>query len=626
MLIKDIATLEKKVLPWLRKIKRCKVRWKRAVALDTETYAPDDPKSMRMKNEGLLLDRGRIMLISLSRRNVSFSIPLHAFDTRFPKASEVIKRLRPFLRSKILKKVCHHLNYDDNMFRNHGVVMRNRYCTMVAGACWDENKPRALVERAVEVGHILKKANKAVERKVLFTDLSKLAPYAEGDSQSTWDLYEAHTTGSLYDMRDCNPKDIAKMKLHGRREMFRKLEMQVLDVVIAMERAGTLIDRKKLDAIDRTILDQLNISLNKIYKINGAPFNVNSKPQLCKLLYDKLDLDPHKQTATGQNSTDRESLLYMKGQHKVVEMLLEVSKLEKLRSYTNPEAGLQAYADRYGYIHPTLSSVGTITFRFSCSNPNLQNIPSRMDRFGIRKCFIAPHGHVMVVADYSQLELRLMGIMSEDRMLLRAYRKGLDIHDQTMKALKISVRTIAKNCNFGLSYKGSAWMLARLLTMDGIPTTPEEASVYRDGWLDLYSGIPRFWDDIVRLHHDKGYVLNLAGRPRYVADLYTSNKRTYSAAVRQLINNIIQGSASDWIKPAMIRISNDRYLRELGYVLRLQIHDELVGTCPEKNAEKVAARKKELMEMEPENGVIKKLPIPILASVGIGPSWAEAKS
>jgi len=605
----------------------------RAFAIDTETYVPGGAKKS-FKKEGLVLDRARIMYISISRGDVGWGIPLSSFDNRCLPTAYVLKKLEPFLADKDLIKVMHHANYDINMFKNHGVKfnLSSVYCTMIAGHCWEENYPDSLKERCILVGMRLR-PTKTVD----MSNLKELTEYAVDDAIATWKLYEGYEKGKIVVVRGKK----RNMKLKASRRKFFKMEMDALAGVVRMERRGMKVDLKKLNEIDRKIRKKIDFFSGKLYVKNGKPFNVKSRPQLCEFLFKKLKLPIQNLTPKGAPSTDKSALANLSRRNVYVRYLVKHNSMQSLLHYVSPDKGLQLYVDDNDRIHSTFSQVRARTARASSSNPNLQQIPSKTDVMGIRKAFIAPPGKQLIVADMDQLELRLMAIHSRDPMMLNAYRKGVSIHMQTglktgllppgttKDAIKGDMKlerayNISKSCNFLLMYEGSHWMLMNQLILEGIDISEDEARGIVEKYWDVYSGVPMHRHSLYKEHREVGFIRNICGRPFRIMDMDSSNYRWKKAAERQCINTEIQSGGADWLKFAMIRIDADQELKDYKYQMLFAVHDEIIGEVPEKWAKKAAARKKKLMETAPPN-LLEKLVVPLTASAGIGDNWSAAK-
>ncbi len=409
----------------------------------------------------------------------------------------------------------------------------------------------------------------------------------------------------------------------GLRELLETVELPLSSVLARMEVRGIALDTAYLAEMGESVRDRMATLKAEIYQQAGEEFNLNSPPQLRKILYDKLGLQPGKKTPKGELSTDASVLEKLREAHPVVDALLSWRELDKLNS-TYLEALPKLVDPRDGRVHTSFNQTVAATGRLSSSNPNLQNIPVRSDLGRqIRQAFVAGEsGHVLLVADYSQIELRILAHLSGDPGLREAFDTGQDIHAAT--AAKVfglppehvdpELRRRAKAVNYGLAYGMNAWGLATRLD---IP--PDEAQEIIDGYFAGFPGIKSYLDAQVTRATAGGFTETLLGRRRYIPELQASNPRVRDLGRRQALNAPIQGSASDVFKVAMIAV--DVALREhpdLDCHMLLNVHDELVFEVPESNVKEAADLVKERMEHAIE------LDVPLQADIGWGPNWAEA--
>ena len=387
-----------------------------------------------------------------------------------------------------------------------------------------------------------------------------------------------------------------------------------------MERAGFLVDRQALTSFGKMLSQGIEVCENEIYALAGEKFNINSPKQLGAVLFEKLMLPAPKKTKTGY-STSAEVLEKLAGKHPIIEYVQNYRQLAKLKStYAD---GLTAVIAPDGRIHTSFQMTVTATGRLSSTEPNLQNIPVRTELGGeIRKMFIAPPGWVLVDADYSQIELRLLAHISGDAVMRNAFINGEDIHALTAsqvlgipidKVTKLQ-RSHAKAVNFGIVYGISAFSLSQ-----DRKVSVAEAKSYMESYLEKYSGVRQYMKDIVEKAKNDGYVETMYGRRRYLPELKSSNFNLRSFGERVALNMPIQGTAADIIKIAMIRV--DKALKEAGLKARLllQVHDELIAECPEEEAQLVS----EILTREMEGAA--DLSVPLTAEAKIGKSWFEAK-
>ena len=373
-----------------------------------------------------------------------------------------------------------------------------------------------------------------------------------------------------------------RMEKDGLLELFRRLEMPLLPVLAGMEQSGVAIDAAAFRAFLDDVQGRLDQLTAHVYELAGTQFNIRSAQQLGDVLFNGLGLPAPRKTKGGQASTSQQTLEKLAGQHPVVDSILQYRKLEKMRStYLDP---LPRLVDPQGRIHTTFNQKATATGRLSSSNPNLQNIPVR-GPLGkrMRSCFIAGPGRLLVSADYSQVELRVLAHVSQDPALLEAFRNGEDIHARTAALVydlppdQVSPdqRRNAKTINFGLIYGMGAQKLAQELK---ISTTQAKDFIAR--YFERLQGLKEFYEGVEASARKHGFVTTLGGRRRLLPDINSASGQAAALAHRQAINTVIQGSAADIIKLAMLAVARDERLRELDARLLLQVHDRLCWKCP----------------------------------------------
>ena len=408
----------------------------------------------------------------------------------------------------------------------------------------------------------------------------------------------------------------------GMHQLYYDIELPLCPVLSAMEHAGMLVDRKALSEFGDMLDGRITADQAEIYELAGETFNINSTQQLGKILFDgdKLGLPPVKKTKTGY-STNAEVLEKLRGQHPIIDKILEYRQYTKLKSTYVDGLGKVIAPD--GRIHTSFQNTVTATGRLSSTEPNLQNIPVRTELGAeLRKMFVAPAGKVLVDADYSQIELRLLAHIAGDEHMIEAFRSGEDIHTVTaaqvfgvpVDQVTKRMRSSAKAVNFGIVYGISAFSLAQDI---GVPTY--EAKEYIEKYFARFSGVHAYMTDVVNRAKADGYVSTLFGRRRWLPELKSSNFNTRSFGERVALNMPIQGTAADIMKLAMIHVHSR--LREEGLQARLilQVHDELIVECPQEEAETVKA----LLSREMES--VARLSVPLIADAAAGRSWAEAK-
>lgn len=415
-----------------------------------------------------------------------------------------------------------------------------------------------------------------------------------------------------------------RMEKDGLLELFRRLEMPLLPVLAGMEQSGVAIDAAAFRAFLDDVQGQLDQLTAHVYELAGTQFNIRSAQQLGDVLFNGLGLPAPRKTKGGQASTSQQTLEKLAGQHPVVDSILQYRKLEKMRStYLDP---LPRLVDPQGRIHTTFNQKATATGRLSSSNPNLQNIPVR-GPLGkrMRSCFIAGPGRLLVSADYSQVELRVLAHVSQDPALLEAFRNGEDIHARTAALVydlppdQVSPdqRRNAKTINFGLIYGMGAQKLAQELK---IGTAQAKDFIAR--YFERLQGLKEFYEGVEASARKHGFVTTLGGRRRLLPDINSASGQAAALARRQAINTVIQGSAADIIKLAMLAVARDERLRELDARLLLQVHDELLLEVPADAAEEAGALVARLMQDVCPAG--KELSVPLLVDWGTGHDWGAA--
>lgn len=411
-----------------------------------------------------------------------------------------------------------------------------------------------------------------------------------------------------------------RLKQDGLEKLYYDIEQPLAGVLFKMERVGFEVDKRKLAGFSDMLSERIDRDLESIYSIAGHTFNVNSTKQLAAVLFEEQKLPVIKKTKSGY-STDAEVLEKLRPYAPIVELILDYRQLAKLKStYAD---GLYAVADENSRIHSSFNQTVTATGRLSSTEPNLQNIPIRTELgHEMRKCFVAPVGKVLVDADYSQIELRLLAHISADPIMIEAFVNGEDIHASTasqvfgvpQSEVTPELRKRAKAINFGIVYGMGGFSLA-----NDIGVSKKEADAYIAGYKSKYKGVSEYLSAIIESAYRTGFVTTMFGRRRYIPELTSSKASMRNFGERVAMNSPIQGSAADIIKIAMINV--DRALSESGLDARLvlQVHDELILECAEKDAPSAA----KLLKREMENAV--RLLVPLSVEVSCGKTWYECK-
>ncbi len=412
----------------------------------------------------------------------------------------------------------------------------------------------------------------------------------------------------------------AELKEFGMEQLYYDIELPLCDVLYRMEREGIAVDRATLDAFGKMLAQRIDDCEKLIHSYAGGPFNINSPKQLGVLLFETLGLPHGKKTKTGY-STNVEVLEKLRDKHEIIPAIMDYRMLTKLKStYAD---GLMKVIEGDGRVRTTFQNLVTATGRLSSTEPNLQNIPVRTDLGAeIRKMFVPKAGCVLVDADYSQIELRVLAHIADDTVMQDAFKSGLDVHTVTasqvfhvpFEEVTPLQRRNAKAVNFGIVYGISEFSLAEDLGVGRY-----EAKDYIESYLDHYRGVRRYMKQVVVDARDTGYTQTIYGRRRSIPELKSSNFNVRSGAERIALNTPIQGTAADLIKLAMIRV--DAALRRdfPQAKLILQVHDELIVECPEELAAEVAA----LVSREMEQ--VASLNVPLTAEAKWGKSWYDAK-
>ncbi len=404
-------------------------------------------------------------------------------------------------------------------------------------------------------------------------------------------------------------------------EVYQRIEVPVALILQRIERHGVLIDPAQLAQQSRELAERMLALEQQAYAIAGGPFNLGSPKQIGEILFGRLALPVKKRTASGAPSTDEDVLQELAADYPLPARILEYRSLAKLKgTYTDKLP--QMVNDATGRVHTNYAQAVAVTGRLSSNEPNLQNIPVRTpEGRRVREAFVAPPGHVIVSADYSQIELRIMAHISEDPGLLDAFAKGLDVHRATasevfgvpLAEVSSEQRRYAKVINFGLIYGMGAFGLAQNLGIE-----QKAARDYIDRYFQRFAGVRRYMDETKARAHAQGYVETVFGRRLWLPEINSGNGPRRSGAERQAINAPMQGTAADLIKLAMIAVQRALDEQQRGTRMVMQVHDELVFEVPQAELDWVRAEVPRLMASVAE------LKVPLLAEVGVGANWEEA--
>lgn len=524
---------------------------------------------------------------------------------------QILAQIKPILEDESVQKIGHHLKYDAHVLENHGIELKGWYFdTMLA----------SYVLNAVATRHGMDDVSR-LYLSHLTTTFEQVA--GKGAKQKTFNQIEietaahyaaedAHVTYRLFEVLD------AKLQKHPELvNILHNVEMPVARVLTIMEENGIELDLGFLDQLGVEFANTMANLESQITELAGQNFNVSSPKQVGEILFDKLGLKGGKKTATGQYSTS-ESVLE-KIDHPITELILDYRGLSKLKSTYTDGLLKQANSDTHR-VHTSYHQALTATGRLSSTDPNLQNIPVR-EEIGrqIRKAFIAPQGRVLLAADYSQIELRLMAHFSQDEALVDAFNHGQDVHRRTAaEVLGVALEDVtsdqrrqAKAVNFGLLYGMSEFGLTRQLGF-----SREESRGYIAKYFQRYPGVLDYMERTRQIAREQGFVETILGRRLYTPDIMASNKMIKQAAERAAINAPLQGSAADIIKMAMIAV--DQMLPKDQAKMLLQVHDELVFEVDESIADELALKLADVMQS------VLQISVPLLVEVGKGRNWDEA--
>ena len=586
---------------WLKKINKAKL-----TALDTETTSLDYMKA-EIVGLSLAIKTGEACYIP-----VAHDYP--GAPDQLPRA-EVLKKLTPFLTDDAKKKVGHHLKYDAHIFARYDIALAGmQFDSMLESYVLNSVATRHDMDSVArqylgkETIHYEDVAGKGAKQLTFNqVDLETAAPYAAEDADITLQLH--HTLwGKLGEQPTL-------------RKVYEEIEQPLVPVLLEMEEIGVKVDRKMLTRQSGELAKKMAELETKAHELAGGPFNLGSPKQLQQILFEQQELPVIRKTPKGQPSTAEDVLVELANDYELPAVIIDYRSVSKLRSTYTDKLPLQI-DERTGRIHTSYHQAVAATGRLSSTDPNLQNIPIRTpEGRRIRQAFVPPEGRVLLAADYSQIELRIMAHLSADKGLVRAFEKELDVHRATaaevfgakLDDVTADQRRSAKAINFGLMYGMSAFGLAKQL---GI--SRGEAQAYVDLYFDRYPGVKAYMDNIRTTASKQGYVETVFGRRLYLPEINARNAQRRQYAERSAINAPMQGTAADIIKMAMITVHDWLKSSEPGARMIMQVHDELVFEVEEDKVDKVRDRVMELM-----NGAAK-LSVPLKVDVGVGSNWDEA--
>jgi len=574
------------------------------ISFDTETSSTD-PMGAELVGISFCVKEGEAYYIPLRHRYLGVPDQLDL--------NEVLESLKAIFQDRNRKLVAQNAKYDMAVLALHGLsIPEVDFDTMVAGYVLNPARRRQNLELLAQEYLDVSMAS--------YSDVvgkgAKEKPFDQVAVEEARD-YSCDDAAVTFSLRR-----VLEKKLHeaDQWKIFSDLEMPLVPVLMRMEMNGVRIDSKLLGKISSEIERDLDALLKKLYKTAGMEFNPNSPKQLADVLFDVIGLKSVRKTKTGR-STDQDVLEELALVHPLPAMVLEYRSQSKLKgTYTDSLPTL--VNPKTGRIHTRFNQTVTSTGRLSSSDPNLQNIPIRSDLGKrIREAFVPDPGHLLVSADYNQIELRIMAHLSGDKTLLDSFKKDQDIHRRTAAELygippeevTPDQRREAKVVNFGIAYGMSAYGLSQQLK---IPR--EEAQKIHDAYFARYPGVKKYIERNLEEARKKGYVVTCLGRKLRLPDINSKNHNVRANAERSAINAPMQGTAADIIKDAMIRMQKFLDKEHPKTRMILQVHDELLFETPEKDVLAVEKAVKKIMESE------MKLEVPITIDVGHGKNWAEA--
>ena len=585
---------------WLEKINQAKL-----VCFDTETTSLD-PMTAKIVGMSFSIEAGSGAYLPLTHDYFDAPEQLNF--------SATLAKFRPILENSAIKKVGQNLKYDQHILANHGIALRGiAHDTLLQSYVFESHKThnmddlamRHLGIKTISFDEVAGKGVKQVGFNQVTVEVA--TDYAAEDADITLQLHQA-----MY------PVIQADDNLDF---IYSHVEMPSREVLFTIERNGVLIDQGMLNRQSNEIGMKLMDLEKQAFELAGQPFNLASPKQLQEILFGKLGIKPTKKTPSGAPSTDEDVLQELALDYPLPKVLLEYRGLAKLKSTYTDKLPKMINAQT-GRVHTSYNQAVAITGRLASSDPNLQNIPVRTaEGRRIREAFIAPNGSVIVSADYSQIELRIMAHLSQDEGMLSAFANNEDIHRATAaeifgcerEAVTSEQRRYAKVINFGLIYGMSAFGLAQNLNIER-----SAAQSYIERYFARYPGVRAYMQDTRELAKQKGYVETYFGRRLWVPEINSSNGMRRAGAERAAINAPMQGTAADLIKLAMIAVQNWIAAQQLQTKLIMQVHDELVLEVPEAELDLVKTMLPQLMQN------VAKLDVPLLAEVGVGNNWEAA--
>jgi DNA polymerase-1 len=603
-LVQDEAALEKWVAAAYEK------GW---IAVDTETSSVDSSLA-ELVGISLALEPGRACYIPLGHRAPEGV--LGVAPVQLPRAA-ALATLKPLLEDESVLKIGHNIKYDIAVLANSGIALAPNDCTMLMSFVIDG----ALHGHGLDELAKIHFAHDTVKYKDVAGSGKDHVGFAAVPLERARDYAAEDADYALRLHRRLKPRLVAEHML----SFYETVERPLAAVVAQMERAGIAVDRAELNRLSEDFAGRISAFESEIFTLAKHPFNIGSPKQLGEVLFDELQLPLGKKGKTGAYGTDASILEQLAPMHDLPARVLDWRQLSKLKS-TYADALVNEINPATGRVHTSYALAATSTGRLASTEPNLQNIPIRTEEGRkIRRAFVAEPGHLLISADYSQIELRLAAHVADVAPLREAFRAGADIHALTasevfgvpVAGMPVEVRRRAKAINFGIIYGISAFGLAQQL---GVPQG--EAADYIKAYFARFPGIRDYMEKTKVFARDKGYVETLFGRRCYIPGIKDANAARRAGAERQAINAPLQGAAADIIKRAMRRVPGALAAAGLTARMLLQVHDELVFEAPEAEARDTAALVKRIMEGAASPA--RELSVPLVVETGMARNWDEA--
>ncbi|MCQ8896556.1 DNA polymerase I [Limnobacter humi] len=577
----------------------------RAVAFDTETTSLE-PMNAQIVGLCFALEPGVGYYIPLGHQDLTAEPQLNLGDT--------LAALKPWFEDAQAPKIAQNAKYDLHVMANHNVWVQGLVeDTMLASYILEAHKPHGMDALALRWLNY----NTIKYEEVAGKGASQISfEQVPIETATRYAAEDAEVTLRLAGALRAELKQVPELAT-----LYDTIELPFSQVLFEVERNGVLIDSAKLDAQSAEIADKLKVIETQAFELAGGEFNLNSPKQIGELLFDKLGLPVVKKTASGAPSTDEEVLSKLAEDYPLPAKLLEHRSLAKLKS-TYTDKLPRMVNPRTGRVHTNYAQAVAVTGRLASNDPNLQNIPVRTaEGRRVREAFVAPADHVLVSADYSQIELRIMAHISGDEALIHAFQHGLDIHSATASEIfgvplgevNSDQRRTAKVINFGLIYGMSAFGLAANLNINR-----DAAKLYIDRYFTRYPGVARYMENVRAQAKADGYVSTVFGRRLWLPEIKSPNGPRRAAAERAAINAPMQGTSADLIKMAMVKLSAWLKAEQLQTKMIMQVHDEVILEVPNSELALIQGKVPDIMTQ------VADLKVPLEVGCGVGLNWEEA--